>query len=67
MSKSSGPVLKVHRPHLELFCVCAVPGPPASLEFESPTEKSLILSWSPPAETNGVLQGYIVQYQQGEV
>lgn len=47
--------------------VCAVPGPPASLEFESPTEKSLILSWSPPAETNGILLGYIVQYQRGKV
>uniref|UniRef100_A0AAX7T605 Neural cell adhesion molecule L1-like n=1 Tax=Astatotilapia calliptera TaxID=8154 RepID=A0AAX7T605_ASTCA len=41
-----------------------VPGPPATLEFESPTEKSLILSWSPPAETNGILLGYIVQYQR---
>uniref|UniRef100_A0A3B4FEH7 Neural cell adhesion molecule L1.1-like n=1 Tax=Pundamilia nyererei TaxID=303518 RepID=A0A3B4FEH7_9CICH len=41
-----------------------VPGPPATLEFESPTEKSLILSWSHPAETNGILLGYIVQYQR---
>ncbi|XP_070696233.1 neural cell adhesion molecule L1.1-like isoform X2 [Pempheris klunzingeri] len=40
------------------------PGPPASLRFESPSEKSLILYWTPPAETNGILLGYMVQYQQ---
>uniref|UniRef100_A0A3B3TTK1 Neural cell adhesion molecule L1.1-like n=1 Tax=Poecilia latipinna TaxID=48699 RepID=A0A3B3TTK1_9TELE len=41
------------------------PGPPASLTFESPTETSLILHWSPPHEVNGELQSYKVQYQQG--
>ncbi|XP_072222858.1 neural cell adhesion molecule L1.1-like isoform X1 [Leuresthes tenuis] len=40
------------------------PGPPASLRFESPTERSLILYWSPPLETNGILLGYVVQYWQ---
>nr|XP_020511215.1 neural cell adhesion molecule L1.1-like isoform X2 [Labrus bergylta] len=40
------------------------PGPPASLRFESPTERSLILYWTRPEETNGPLQGYMVQYQQ---
>ncbi|XP_035016178.2 neural cell adhesion molecule L1.1 isoform X2 [Hippoglossus stenolepis] len=40
------------------------PGPPASLRSESPTEKSLILYWTPPVETNGILLGYMVQYQQ---
>uniref|UniRef100_I3KBX0 Neural cell adhesion molecule L1 n=1 Tax=Oreochromis niloticus TaxID=8128 RepID=I3KBX0_ORENI len=62
-SKGESPQSPPHRFHTPE----GVPGPPASLEFESPTEKSLILSWSPPAETNGVLQGYIVQYQQGEI
>uniref|UniRef100_A0A3B4FF73 Neural cell adhesion molecule L1.1-like n=1 Tax=Pundamilia nyererei TaxID=303518 RepID=A0A3B4FF73_9CICH len=33
-------------------------------EGGDPTEKSLILSWSHPAETNGILLGYIVQYQR---
>lgn len=47
----------------ELFCICAAPGPPASLSFESPTEKSLILYWTAPREINGILQGYTVQYQ----
>ncbi|KAK7884119.1 hypothetical protein WMY93_027242 [Mugilogobius chulae] len=40
------------------------PGPPASLTSESPTDTSLILIWTPPVETNGILLGYIVQYQQ---
>ncbi|KAM8755112.1 neural cell adhesion molecule L1.1-like isoform 2-T2 [Acanthopagrus schlegelii] len=40
------------------------PGPPASLRFESPTERSLILHWTPPLEPNGKLLGYMVQYQQ---
>ncbi|KAM9750843.1 neural cell adhesion molecule L1.1-like [Menidia menidia] len=40
------------------------PGPPASLSFESPTETSLILFWTPPLEINGILRGYVVQYQQ---
>uniref|UniRef100_A0A8D0AHN1 Neural cell adhesion molecule L1.1-like n=1 Tax=Sander lucioperca TaxID=283035 RepID=A0A8D0AHN1_SANLU len=42
------------------------PGPPASLSFESPSDKSLILYWTPPEETNGLLLGYVVQYRQGE-
>ncbi|XP_061910603.1 neural cell adhesion molecule L1.1-like isoform X2 [Entelurus aequoreus] len=40
------------------------PGPPASLTFESPSENSMILYWTPPVETNGILLGYVVQYQQ---
>uniref|UniRef100_A0A3B3ZWY6 Neural cell adhesion molecule L1.1-like n=1 Tax=Periophthalmus magnuspinnatus TaxID=409849 RepID=A0A3B3ZWY6_9GOBI len=42
------------------------PGPPASLSSESPTDTTLILTWTPPVETNGILLGYIVQYQQGK-
>ncbi|KAM9856018.1 neural cell adhesion molecule L1.1-like [Aulostomus maculatus] len=40
------------------------PGPPASLSLESPSETSMVLSWTPPLETNGVLLGYTVQYHQ---
>ncbi|XP_068601882.1 neural cell adhesion molecule L1.1-like [Brachionichthys hirsutus] len=40
------------------------PGPPASLTFESPSEESLVLYWTPPIEPNGLLLGYVVQYQQ---
>lgn len=46
--------------------VHVAPGPPASLSFESPSETSLILHWTPPVETNGILLGYVVQYQQGK-
>uniref|UniRef100_A0A3P8UED9 Neural cell adhesion molecule L1.1 n=1 Tax=Cynoglossus semilaevis TaxID=244447 RepID=A0A3P8UED9_CYNSE len=42
------------------------PGPPASLTFDSKTEKSLDVFWSPPLETNGILLGYMIQYQQGD-
>lgn len=42
------------------------PGPPASLRFESPSEKSLILYWTAPVEPNGILLGYMVQYKQAD-
>ncbi|KAK1898048.1 Neural cell adhesion molecule L1, partial [Dissostichus eleginoides] len=32
--------------------------------LESPSEKSMILYWSPPEETNGILKGYVVQYRE---
>ncbi|XP_040910245.1 neural cell adhesion molecule L1.1-like isoform X2 [Toxotes jaculatrix] len=59
-SKGEGP----HSPPHHFDTPEGAPGPPASLRFESPTEKSLILYWSPPAETNGHLLGYLVQYQE---
>ncbi|KAM6982185.1 neural cell adhesion molecule L1.1-like [Tautogolabrus adspersus] len=59
-SKGEGP----HSPPYSFVTPEGAPGPPASLRFESPTEKSLILYWTPPAETNGILLGYMVQYQQ---
>lgn len=40
------------------------PGPPAALTLESPSDSSVVLLWSPPTETNGLLLGYTVQYQQ---
>lgn len=46
-------------------CGCVAPGPPASLTLQSPSETSLILYWTPPTEANGILLGYVVQYQQG--
>lgn len=48
------------------MCFYLAPGPPASLTFESPTAESLILYWTPPTETNGVLLGYTVQHQHGK-
>ncbi|XP_074538335.1 neural cell adhesion molecule L1.1-like [Halichoeres trimaculatus] len=59
-SKGEGP-----RSKPQLFVTPeGAPGPPASLRFESPTEKSLILYWTPPVHTNGILKDYVVLYQQ---
>ncbi|XP_072512524.1 neural cell adhesion molecule L1.2 isoform X2 [Salminus brasiliensis] len=41
-----------------------VPGPPSSLELVSPSETEMTLHWTPPAQPNGVLTGYVLQYQQ---
>ncbi|XP_050953349.1 neural cell adhesion molecule L1.2 isoform X1 [Labeo rohita] len=41
-----------------------VPGPPSSLLLDSPSETEMILHWTPPIQPNGVLKGYILQYQQ---
>lgn len=59
-SKGQGPRSPVH----SFETPEGAPGPPASLTFESPTDTSLILYWTPPVETNGILLGYTVQYQQ---
>lgn len=41
-----------------------VPGPPASLTLESPSESEMTLRWTPPDQPNGILLGYLLQYQQ---
>ncbi|XP_068454677.1 neural cell adhesion molecule L1.2 isoform X2 [Clinocottus analis] len=41
-----------------------VPGPPMSLVLNSPSETEMTLHWTPPAQPNGVLIGYLLQYQQ---
>uniref|UniRef100_A0AAY5F5D4 Neural cell adhesion molecule L1 n=1 Tax=Electrophorus electricus TaxID=8005 RepID=A0AAY5F5D4_ELEEL len=41
-----------------------VPGPPTSLVLVSPSEREMALHWTTPAQPNGVLMGYLVQYQQ---
>lgn len=43
-----------------------VPGPPMSLMLDSPSETEMTLIWTPPGEPNGVLIGYLLQYQQSE-
>ncbi|KAM3872035.1 neural cell adhesion molecule L1.2 [Diretmus argenteus] len=40
------------------------PGPPMSLLMESPGETEMTLHWTSPAHPNGVLIGYILQYQR---
>ncbi|KPP61888.1 neural cell adhesion molecule L1-like [Scleropages formosus] len=42
----------------------AVPSHPTSLHLESPSETELTLHWTPPSQPNGVLTGYLLQYQQ---
>uniref|UniRef100_A0A8C9Y5X0 Neural cell adhesion molecule L1 n=1 Tax=Sander lucioperca TaxID=283035 RepID=A0A8C9Y5X0_SANLU len=41
-----------------------VPGPPMSLMLDSPSETEMTLHWTPPGHPNGVLIGYLLQYQQ---
>uniref|UniRef100_A0A8C9W092 L1 cell adhesion molecule, paralog a n=1 Tax=Scleropages formosus TaxID=113540 RepID=A0A8C9W092_SCLFO len=43
-----------------------VPSHPTSLHLESPSETELTLHWTPPSQPNGVLTGYLLQYQQSE-
>uniref|UniRef100_G3P240 Neural cell adhesion molecule L1 n=1 Tax=Gasterosteus aculeatus aculeatus TaxID=481459 RepID=G3P240_GASAC len=43
-----------------------VPGHPTSLMLDSPSETEMTLHWAPPAEPNGVLVGYLLQYQQSD-
>ncbi|KAJ8397003.1 hypothetical protein AAFF_G00010570 [Aldrovandia affinis] len=41
-----------------------VPNKPTSLRLDSPSETEMTLHWTPPAQTNGVLLGYLLEYQQ---
>ncbi|XP_061592163.1 neural cell adhesion molecule L1.2 isoform X2 [Cololabis saira] len=41
-----------------------VPGPPTTLILDSPSETDMTLHWTPPAHPNGILVGYLLQYQQ---
>ncbi|XP_047439368.1 neural cell adhesion molecule L1.2 isoform X2 [Mugil cephalus] len=41
-----------------------VPGPPTSLTLDSPSETEMTLRWTPPSHPNGILIGYLLQYQR---
>ncbi|XP_035499848.2 neural cell adhesion molecule L1.2 isoform X3 [Scophthalmus maximus] len=41
-----------------------VPGPPTSLILDSPSETEMTLHWTLPDQPNGVLLGYLLQYQR---
>lgn len=41
-----------------------VPGPPMSLTLDSPSETEMTLHWTPPSQPNGILIGYLLQYQR---
>ncbi|XP_039631584.1 neural cell adhesion molecule L1.2 isoform X2 [Polypterus senegalus] len=59
-NKGGGPVSEAK----EFKSAEGVPGPPASLHIESPSESVINLHWQPPAKPNGILLGYRLQYQQ---
>ncbi|XP_024149857.1 neural cell adhesion molecule L1.2 isoform X1 [Oryzias melastigma] len=41
-----------------------VPGPPAVLNLHSPSETEMTMQWRPPVHPNGILTGYVLQYQE---
>ncbi|XP_061842566.2 neural cell adhesion molecule L1.2 isoform X1 [Nerophis lumbriciformis] len=41
-----------------------VPHPPTSLTLDSPSEMEMTLRWTPPSQPNGILIGYLLQYQR---
>lgn len=49
-----------------MFSLLLVPGPPMSLELDSPSETEITLQWTPPDQPNGILIGYVLQYQRSE-
>ena len=50
-----------------LFCSCAVPGVPQSVNVISPSSTSLLVTWDHPLapDRNGVITGYTVIRQSG--
>uniref|UniRef100_V9K9R6 Neural cell adhesion molecule L1 n=1 Tax=Callorhinchus milii TaxID=7868 RepID=V9K9R6_CALMI len=58
--KAQGPA----SPPLNLTTLEGAPSRPVSLTLESPNETVIIASWGPPQNPNGVLTGYVLQYQQ---
>ncbi|XP_046890645.1 neural cell adhesion molecule L1.1-like isoform X2 [Hypomesus transpacificus] len=57
-SKGEGP----HTPTQSFNTPEGAPGPPSSLQFESPSETELSLHWRPPLQPNGILTGYLLEY-----
>uniref|UniRef100_A0A8C8EQR1 Neural cell adhesion molecule L1 n=1 Tax=Oncorhynchus tshawytscha TaxID=74940 RepID=A0A8C8EQR1_ONCTS len=58
-SKGEGPPSKT----LSFETDEGAPGPPMSLRLDSHTGTEMTLHWTPPAQPNGVLKGYLLQYQ----
>uniref|UniRef100_A0A665X5Y5 Neural cell adhesion molecule L1-like n=1 Tax=Echeneis naucrates TaxID=173247 RepID=A0A665X5Y5_ECHNA len=61
-SKGEGPASET----LEFKTHEGVPGPPTSLMLDSPSETEMTLHWTPPGQPNGVLIGYLLQYQRSD-
>uniref|UniRef100_A0A674AI15 L1 cell adhesion molecule, paralog a n=1 Tax=Salmo trutta TaxID=8032 RepID=A0A674AI15_SALTR len=58
-SKGEGPPSKT----LSFETDEGAPGPPMSLLLDSHAGTEMTLHWTPPAQPNGVLKGYLLQYQ----
>uniref|UniRef100_A0A8C7ZJX2 Neural cell adhesion molecule L1 n=1 Tax=Oryzias sinensis TaxID=183150 RepID=A0A8C7ZJX2_9TELE len=43
-----------------------VPGPPEILNLRSLSETEMTMEWKPPIHPNGILTGYVLQYQQSK-
>ncbi|KAM9856330.1 neural cell adhesion molecule L1.2 [Aulostomus maculatus] len=59
-SKGDGPPSEP----LSFMTAEGVPHPPTSLTLDSQSETEMTLHWTPPSQPNGVLLGYLLQYQQ---
>ncbi|XP_054636541.1 neural cell adhesion molecule L1.2 isoform X2 [Dunckerocampus dactyliophorus] len=59
-SKGDGPPCEM----LSFNTAEGVPHPPTSLTLDSPSETEMTLRWTPPSRPNGILIGYLLQYQQ---
>ncbi|KAI1892341.1 hypothetical protein AGOR_G00132360 [Albula goreensis] len=59
-SKGEGP----HSDALPFTSLEGVPSKPTSLRLDSPSETEMTLHWTPPAQVNGVLTGYLLEYHQ---
>lgn len=44
------------------FCLCPVPGAPTTVKSTILDETSIELTWSPPSNPNGILEGYQIVY-----
>ncbi|KAJ8370136.1 hypothetical protein SKAU_G00101640 [Synaphobranchus kaupii] len=59
-SKGEGP----HSDPLPFRTLEGVPSKPTSLRLDSPSETEMIVHWTPPAQVNGVLTSYLLEYHQ---
>ncbi|KAJ8265457.1 hypothetical protein COCON_G00145560 [Conger conger] len=59
-SKGEGP----HSDPLAFYTLEGVPSKPTSLRLDSPSEREMTLHWTPPAQVNGILTGYQLQYHE---
>ena len=47
------------------YCSFTVPGPPENVTTKPVSQTSVIVSWTPPVEKNGILTNYTITWQAG--